>query len=45
MTKQERKLIWKVYSLLQIVKDEIPEYYLRDEIEKLSAEMLKSLED
>lgn len=45
MTKQERKLIWKVYSLLQIVKDEIPEYYLRDEIEKLSEEMLKSLED
>lgn len=45
MTKQERKLIWKVYSLLQIVKDEIPEYYLREEIEILSAEMLKSLED
>lgn len=45
MTKQERKLIWKVYSLLQIVKDEIPEYYLREEIENLSAEMLKSLED
>lgn len=45
MTKQERKLIWKVYSLLQIVKDEVPEYYLRDEIERLSKEMLKSLED
>lgn len=45
MTKQERKVIWKVYSLLHIIKDEIPEYYLRDEIEKLSEELRKSLED
>lgn len=45
MTKQERKVIWKVYSLLLIIKDEIPEYYLRDEIEKLSEELRKSLED
>ena len=44
MTKQERKVIWKVYSLLQIIKDEIPEYYLRDEIEKLSEELRESLE-
>lgn len=45
MTKKERKLLWKVYSLLQIIKDEVPEYYVRDEIENLSEELLKSLED
>ena len=44
MTKDERQLIWKVYSLLQIIKDEQKDY-VKDEIQKLLLQLQKKLED
>ena len=44
MTKDERQLIWRVYSLLQIIKDE-QKYYVQEEMEKLLTELRKKLEN
>lgn len=44
MTKDERQLIWRVYSLLQIIKDE-QKYHVQEEMEKLLTELRKKLEN
>ena len=33
MTKEERKLMQKIYSLLQILKEDTDKYYIVEEIE------------
>lgn len=45
MTKQEKRMMLKVYSLLQILKQETPREYIREEIERLSQQLWRSLED
>ena len=39
MTKDERKLMLKIYSLMQIVREEINEYYIVEEIDRLSKKL------
>lgn len=41
MTKDERKLMLKIYSLMQIVREEINEYYIIEEIDRLSKNLRK----
>lgn len=36
MTKEEKKLMLKIYSLMQIVREEINEYYIVEEIDRLN---------
>ena len=45
MTKEERKLMQKIYSLLQILKEDTDKYYIGEEIEALSEKLQKALED
>lgn len=44
MTKDERKLMLKIYSLLQIVREEINEYYIVEEIDRLSKKLEEALD-
>lgn len=44
MTKDERKLMLKIYSLMQIVKEEINEYYIVEEIDRLSKKLEEALD-
>ncbi len=44
MTKEERKLMLKIYSLLQIVREEINEYYIVEEIDRLSKKLEEALD-
>jgi len=45
MTKQEKKMVWKAYSLLMILKEETDKYYLKEEIERIARKLQKSLEN
>lgn len=45
MTKDEKRLMRKVYSLLQILKDETDKYYIKDEIDTLSEQLERALDD
>ena len=45
MTKEERKLMQKIYSLLQILKEDTDKYYIVEEIEAVSEKLQKALED
>jgi hypothetical protein len=44
MTKDERKLMLKIYSLMQIVREEINEYYIIEEIDRLSNKLEEALD-
>lgn len=44
MTKDERKLMLKIYSLMQIVREEINEYYIIEEIDRLSKKLEVALD-
>lgn len=44
MTKDERKLMLKIYSLMQIVREEINEYYIVEEIDRLSKKLEEALD-
>lgn len=44
MTKNERKLMLKIYSLMQIVREEINEYYIVEEIDRLSKKLEEALD-
>nr|DAR00168.1 MAG TPA: hypothetical protein [Caudoviricetes sp.] len=44
MTKDERKLMLKIYSLMQIVREEINEYYIIEEIDRLSKKLEEALD-
>ena len=44
MTKEERKLMLKIYSLMQIVREEINEYYIVEEIDRLSKKLEEALD-
>lgn len=44
MTKDERKLMLKIYSLMQIVREEINEYYIIEEIDRLSKKLEEVLD-
>lgn len=44
MTKEERKLMLKIYSLMQIVREEINEYYIIEEIDRLSKKLEEALD-
>ena len=45
MTKDEKRLMRKVYSLLQILKDETDKYHIKDEIDTLSEQLEIALDD
>lgn len=45
MTKDEKRLMRKVYSLLQILKDETDKHYIKDEIDTLSEQLERALDD
>ena len=45
MTKDEKKIMQKVYSLLQILKEETDKYYIIEEIENLSNKLERALEN
>lgn len=45
MTKDEKRLMRKVYSLLQILKDETDKYYIKDEIDTLSEQLERASDD
>ena len=44
MTEDERKLMLKIYSLMQIVREEINEYYIVEEIDRLSKKLEEALD-
>ncbi len=44
MTKDERKLMLKIYSLMQIVREEINEYHIVEEIDRLSKKLEEALD-
>jgi hypothetical protein len=44
MTKDERKLMLKIYSLMQIVREEINEYYIVEGIDRLSKKLEEALD-
>jgi hypothetical protein len=44
MTKEEKKLMLKIYSLMQIVREEINEYYIVEEIDRLSKKLEEALD-
>lgn len=44
MTKDERKLMLKIYALMQIVREEINEYYIVEEIDRLSKKLEEALD-
>lgn len=44
MTKDERKLMLKIYSLMQIVREDINEYYIVEEIDRLSKKLEEALD-
>lgn len=44
MTQDERKLMLKIYSLMQIVREEINEYYIVEEIDRLSKKLEEALD-
>lgn len=44
MTQDERKLMLKIYSLMQIVREEINEYYIIEEIDRLSKKLEEALD-
>ena len=44
MTKDERQLMLKIYSLMQIVREEINEYYIIEEIDRLSKKLEEALD-
>lgn len=44
MTKDERKLMLEIYSLMQIVREEINEYYIVEEIDRLSKKLEEALD-
>lgn len=44
MTKDERKLMLKIYSLMQIVREEINEYYIVEEIDRLNKKLEEALD-
>ena len=44
MTKDETKLMLKIYSLMQIVREEINEYYIVEEIDRLSKKLEEALD-
>lgn len=44
MTKDERKLMLKIYSLMQIVREDINEYYIIEEIDRLSKKLEEALD-
>lgn len=44
MTKDERKLMLKIYSLMQIVREEINEYYIIEEIDRLGKKLEEALD-
>lgn len=44
MTKEEKKLMLKIYSLMQIVREGINEYYIVEEIDRLNKKLEEALD-
>jgi len=45
MTKKEKVLMQKIYSMLQILSDETDKYYLKEATAELTEELRKMIEE